>query len=244
VRAKAVVASLISFRSCEDASVAEDVVMVHGFTQTPESWAPVADRLDPPARAAAVRVASDFVTTALALDTGPATYVGYSQGGRLCLQLALDRPRVVERLVLISASPGIADANERAARRDADERLAQEIEQEGVDAFLERWLAQPLFATLPRERAGIEARRRTTAHALTQQLRALGQGVQPSNWERLGELRMPVLLIVGGLDHKYVDIAHRMAERIADARVEVIPGAGHACHLEQPERVAHLLASW
>jgi pimeloyl-ACP methyl ester carboxylesterase len=68
--------------------------------------------------------------------------------------------------------------------------------------------------------------------------------VQPSNWDRLGELRMPVLLIVGGLDTKYVDIAHRMAARIADARVEVVPNAGHACHLEQPARVVHLLASF
>ena len=172
-------------------------------------------------------------------------YVGYSQGGRLCLQLALDRPEVVHRLVLVSASPGIADDDERATRRAADERLAQEIEREGVDAFLERWLAQPLFATLPRERSGIDERRaRNTVERLTYQLRMLGQGVQPSNWDRLGELQMPVLLIAGELDTKYVDIAQRMAEHVADARVEVIPGAGHACHLEQPEHVAHLLATW
>jgi 2-succinyl-6-hydroxy-2,4-cyclohexadiene-1-carboxylate synthase len=147
--------------------------------------------------------------------------------------------------VLVSASPGIADSDERAARRAADQRLAQEIERDGVDAFLERWLAQPLFATLPGERSGIDERRAgNTVASLTSQLRVLGQGAQPSNWERLGALRMPVLLIVGGLDTKYVDIAHRMAAVIPDARVEVIAGAGHACHLERPETVAHLLASW
>jgi len=185
------------------------------------------------------------VTVAHALDHGPATYVGYSQGGRLCLQLALDRPESVSRLVLVSASPGIADDDERAGRRAADERLAQEIARDGVEAFLERWLAQPLWATLPRERSGVEERRAANSvESLTAQLRVLGQGAQPSNWERLGELRMPVLLIVGGLDTKYVDIAHRMAEQIADTQVEVLDGAGHACHLEQPERVAHLLASF
>ncbi len=173
------------------------------------------------------------------------TFVGYSQGGRLCLQLALDRPEMVQRLVLVSASPGIADGAERAARREADERLAQEIERDGVDAFLERWLAQPLFATLPRERSGIDERKaRNTVEHLTYQLRVLGQGVQPSNWDRLGELRMPVLLIAGELDTKYVDLAQRMAERIADVRVAIVPGAGHACHLEQPEHVAQLLASF
>jgi 2-succinyl-6-hydroxy-2,4-cyclohexadiene-1-carboxylate synthase len=147
--------------------------------------------------------------------------------------------------VLVSASPGIADADERAARRAADERLAQEIERDGVEAFLDRWLAQPLFATLPRERSGIDQRRAANSvNSLTAQLRVLGQGAQPSNWERLGELRVPVLLIVGGLDTKYVDLAQRMAEQIPDARVKVLPDAGHACHLEQPERVAHLLASF
>jgi 2-succinyl-6-hydroxy-2,4-cyclohexadiene-1-carboxylate synthase len=55
---------------------------------------------------------------------------------------------------------------------------------------------------------------------------------------------MPVLLLAGELDVKYVDIAHRMAERIDDVRVEIVPGAGHACHLEQPEHVAQLLASF
>jgi 2-succinyl-6-hydroxy-2,4-cyclohexadiene-1-carboxylate synthase len=166
-------------------------------------------------------------------------------GGRLCLQLALDRPEVMHRLALVSASPGLADDAERAARREADERLAQEIERDGVDAFLERWLAQPLFASLPRDRAGIEERRaHNTVETLTSQLRVLGQGAQPSNWDRLGELRMPVLLIAGERDAKYVDLAHRMADAVPRARVEVIPGAGHACHLEQPEAVAHLLTSW
>lgn len=225
--------------------MAQDLVLVHGFTQTPASWAPVIEALHLPTHTPALPDGADFVSVAGALDAGPATYVGYSQGGRLCLQLALDRPEVAQRLVLVSASPGIADDHARAVRRAADERLAQEIERDGVDAFLERWLAQPLFATLPRGRSGIDDRKAANSvEHLTTQLRVLGQGAQPSNWTRLGELRMPVLLIVGGLDTKYVDLAHRMAEAIADVRVEVVDGAGHACHLEQPERVAHLLSSF
>jgi 2-succinyl-6-hydroxy-2,4-cyclohexadiene-1-carboxylate synthase len=219
------------------------VVLVHGFTQLPASWRPLQAEIAG-TTAVAVETDADFVTAAHALDHGLATYVGYSQGGRLCLQLALDRPEVVHRLVLVSASPGIAEAGERAARRAADERLAEEIERDGVDAFLGRWLAQPLFATLPRERAGLDERRGNSVASLTHQLRRYGQGVQPSNWDRLAELRMPVLLVVGELDAKYVAIAGRMAERIPDVRVEVIAGAGHACHLEQPEQVAHLLTSF
>lgn len=224
--------------------MAADVILVPGFTQSPSSWSPITELVAAHTSPVEPAPSGDFVTAAQAVARGAATYVGYSQGGRLCLQLALDQPEVVQRLVLVSASPGIADPAERAARRASDQRLAQEIERDGVDEFLDRWLAQPLFATLPRERAGIEDRRRNPVDHLTYQLRVLGQGSQPSNWERLGELRMPVLLIVGALDTKYVDIAERMAALIPDARVEVIPGAGHACHLEHPEQVAHLLTSF
>jgi 2-succinyl-6-hydroxy-2,4-cyclohexadiene-1-carboxylate synthase len=197
----------------------------------------------------AVRVPDglDFVDTAFALGDigGRATYVGYSMGGRLCLQLALDRPECVERVALISASPGIADDHERARRLAADEQLARDIERDGVDAFLERWLAQPMFATLPPDAADVDDRTRAnTVERLTQQLRVLGQGAQPDNWPRLGELRMPVLLVAGALDAKYVDVARRMAEQIPHARVEIIDGAGHACHLERPDEVAHALTSW
>jgi 2-succinyl-6-hydroxy-2,4-cyclohexadiene-1-carboxylate synthase len=220
-------------------------VFVHGFTQTSASWEPVASRMAVAARFPQVPQAPDFVATARELDLGPAEYVGYSMGGRLCLQLALDQPETVERLVLVSASPGIADDADRAARRVDDEHLAETIERDGVDTFLERWVSQPLFATLPRDRAGIAERRAgNTVASLTHQLRVLGQGAQPSNWDRLARLVAPTLLIVGALDVKYVDIAHRMATSIPDARVEVIADAGHACHLEQPDTVAHLLASW
>src|SRR5207244_5173075 len=116
----------------------------------------------------------DFERTAYGLgDLGPARYVGYSMGGRLCLRLALDRPEVVQRLVLVSASPGIQDDGERAARRDADERLARQIERDGADVFLERWIAQPLFATLPRRIA--RAHRIHDVAVLTHQPPRLGQ---------------------------------------------------------------------
>ncbi|MGQ0803825.1 MAG: alpha/beta fold hydrolase [Actinomycetota bacterium] len=222
------------------------IVFVPGFTQTARSWDPVigALRADVETVALDVPTGLTFVDTATSVGDsgGTGTYVGYSAGGRLCLQLALDRPELVERLVLVSASPGIADATERAARRDADEQLVQEIERDGVDAFLDRWLAQPLFATLPRDAAGLDARERDPA-TLTHALRALGQGAQEPLWDRLPELRMPATLVVGSLDDKYTTIARDTARRMQAARVHVIGGAGHALHLEQPEALADVLAS-
>lgn len=223
------------------------LVVVPGFTQTAASWDPVRAHLGDDIEVVALDVPSglDFATTASAIGDrgGRAVYAGYSMGGRLGLRLALDRPDLVRGLVLISGSPGIADAGERAARRKADEELAREIEREGVDAFLERWLSQPLFESLPAEAAGLDARRAgNTVATLTHALRALGPGTQEPLWDRLGDLEPPFLPIVGSLDRKYVDIAFEMATRVGpDVHPVLIGGTGHAVHLEQPEAIASLL---
>jgi 2-succinyl-6-hydroxy-2,4-cyclohexadiene-1-carboxylate synthase len=203
-------------------------VLVHGFTQTAASWRGVLD-----GTAVDVEPQDDLWSTAawLGETAGPGEYVGYSMGGRLCLHLALARPDLVQRLVVLGAHPGLHDPGERAARREADEAWARLIEQEGVDAFLERWLAQPLFAGLrdpgPRQR---------DPDVLTRCLRRLGTGGQEPLWPRLGELAMPVLVLAGDRDDKYVDIGRHTAGAIgANAAFAVVPDAGHAAHLEQPE---------
>jgi 2-succinyl-6-hydroxy-2,4-cyclohexadiene-1-carboxylate synthase len=223
------------------------LVLVPGFTQTAASWNPVRAHLGDDIDVAALDVPTglDFVATAAALgDTGGrAVYAGYSMGGRLCLRLSLDRPDLVRALVVISASPGIADADERATRRKADEQLAREIERDGVDAFLARWLRQPLFATLPPEAAGLDARRAgTTVASLTHALRTLGSGAQEPLWDRLADLEPPFLPVAGTLDQKFVEIAFEMARAVGrDVHPALIGGAGHAVHLEQPDAVASLL---
>jgi 2-succinyl-6-hydroxy-2,4-cyclohexadiene-1-carboxylate synthase len=222
-------------------------ILVPGFTQTAASWDPIRSRLRSIREVEPLDVPTglDFAATAAAIGDagGPGLYVGYSMGGRLCLQLAVDRPDVVQALVLVSASPGIEDAAERQARRTADEELAQTIERDGVDLFLERWLAQPLFATLPPDRSGFEARRAGSSVAsLTHALRALGQGTQPPLWDRLSELEMPVVPVAGARDEKYVAIAERMADAVRTSAV-VVADAGHALHLEQPDVFATMLRS-
>lgn len=172
----------------------------------------------------------------------PASYAlaGYSMGGRLALALALRRPERVRGLVLVSASPGLAGASERAARHAADESLAERIEALGVEAFAREWAAQPLFADQPAEVAALahEDRLRRSAAGLAAQLRGLGTGVMPPLWDRLGELALPVALVVGERDAKFRALAERMAERLPDGEIVVVPGAGHAVALEAPEAVA------
>src|SRR5829696_2698723 len=229
------------------------VVLVHGFTQSLAAWGAVGERLED--RWEVVRVDLPGkggwrgVGGGLGEGGGLAgaaggvgAYMGYSLGGRVCLRLALDRPDLVRALVLVGASPGIADAGERAARRAADELLAGELERDGVAAFLDRWLAGPLFATLPAEAAGRAERLANTAEGLASALRRLGTGAQEQLWDRLGGLRPPVLLVAGELDPKFTDLARRMAAAIGPAaRVAIVPGAGHAVHLERPAATAALI---
>jgi 2-succinyl-6-hydroxy-2,4-cyclohexadiene-1-carboxylate synthase len=240
------------------------VVLVHGFTQTLASWGPLADRLrahwqvvrvDLPGHGGSDAVRADLPEAARLLAAGSAAYLGYSLGGRVCLRLALDRPDLVGALVLVGASPGIAAAGERAERRAADEALARELERDGVAAFLDRWLAGPLFATLPAGRSGRAERLGNSAAGLAAALRLLGVGAQEPLWARLPRLAAPVLLVAGELDGKFAELAGRMAAAIGPrARVALVPGAGHAAHLEQPERFgdlverfleeAHATAAW
>jgi 2-succinyl-6-hydroxy-2,4-cyclohexadiene-1-carboxylate synthase len=167
------------------------------------------------------------------------TLCGYSMGGRIAMALAMRVPDRVERLVLISASPGLANDGERAARRGADEALAERIEAIGVAAFARAWATQPLFAGQSREVAAAAHadRLRRSAEHHAAQLRGLGTGVMPPLWERLGELTMPVSVLVGERDKKFRIIAEQMGFPTV-----VVPGAGHTVHLEAPAAVAAHLA--
>ena len=232
------------------------LVLVHGFTQTMRSWdrlaVPLAEtfqvvRVDLPGHGGSDAVEMSFEETAAAIGDagGTATYVGYSMGGRLCLRLAVDRPDLVQALVLVGASPGIADDTERAARREADEALAADIERVGTAAFLERWLAQPMFATLHPQPEDLVARLANTPKGLATALRRLGTGVQGPLWDRLGELKMPVLAVTGQDDARYGQVAEEMARAIGvNAQVVALAGARHAAHLERPISFHRLLAAF
>jgi 2-succinyl-6-hydroxy-2,4-cyclohexadiene-1-carboxylate synthase len=236
--------------------MAPTVVFLHGFTHTGRSWQPVIAALAERYTSVAddIRGHGDasgrvpvsleaVIDDVLAAAPGRFTLVGYSMGGRIALHVALAAGDRVERLVLIGASPGIADDAARAARRRADEELADEVEHSSIEAFARRWAQTPVLAGLPP--AVLEAahadRLRSTPAGLARALRGLGTGALPSLWDRLGELSMPVVLAVGERDEKFRAIAAEMSRGISGAQVVVVPGAGHAVHLEAPDAIAALL---
>jgi len=169
----------------------------------------------------------------------PFHLLGYSMGGRLALYIALHYPDSIASLTLESASPGLATAEARQQRRQHDNTLADRIEREGVPAFVDFWEQLSLWESQQQlsveTRTALRDRRlKNDPSGLADSLRGMGTGVQPSLWPRLGELFMPVPLIVGALDHKFVAIAQEMAAAMADVRLDVVAGAGHTVHLERP----------
>jgi 2-succinyl-6-hydroxy-2,4-cyclohexadiene-1-carboxylate synthase len=175
---------------------------------------------------------------------GRGTYIGYSMGGRVCLHAALAHPSEVQRVVLIGATPGIEDPDERHRRRAADEALADRIEAIGVDAFLAEWLTNPLFAGLSAEAADVADRRRNTALGLVSSLRTSGTGTQEPLWGRLAEIQRPVLLLVGERDAKFTAIAERMDAALPTSDLRVIRDAGHSVHLERPAATVTAILDW
>lgn len=161
---------------------------------------------------------------------------GYSMGGRLALYLALRHPQRVERLLLESASPGLATEKERAARRAADREKAQRLETGDLREFVEDWYRQPLFVTLARDESllqrTVEVRLENDPRELARSLRAMGTGVQPSLWKEWPGLKMSTLAVVGEEDEKFIEISHRMATLSPTVQTVNVTGAGHNVHTE------------
>ena len=232
------------------------LALVHGFTQTGRCWGPVAEDLrrdhelvlvDAPGHGRSSDVEADLAEAGrLVADVaGPATYLGYSMGGRIALHTALERPSVVRRLVLVGATAGIESETERSTRIAEDEARARRIEEIGVEAFIDEWLALPLFAGLDRSAACVGERLTNSVAGLASSLRHAGAGTQVPSWDRLHELDMPVLVVAGALDHKFVAIGERLTRGIGgNATFATVAQAGHTAHLERPDAFLALLRAW
>ena len=223
------------------------LLLLHGFTATGRSWDPVRRLLDaqryPDVLAPELRAPSIPAQVDALHQDEPYALAGYSMGGRIALHLALAQPDRVKRLVLVSTTAGIEDPREREERRAADDRLAAEIERDGVEAFARRWARGPLFADQPPEVAAAahEDRLRWDALELAATLRAMGTGAMEPIWHRLGELTMPAVVLAGERDAKFRALGEQLAASLPAGELRVVEGAGHALHLERPEAVAAAL---
>jgi 2-succinyl-6-hydroxy-2,4-cyclohexadiene-1-carboxylate synthase len=243
----------------EDHGSGTPLVLLHGFTGSSASWSPVIHDLARTRWVVAIDIIGhgasgaprdlsryvfeqalrDLAEVTTQFGIARAAWLGYSMGGRLALGMAVDHPQRVSSLILVSATAGIQHEAERLQRAEADQELARRIEETGIETFVHEWERLPIWEsqrTLPAEVLQFQRdiRLRNRAVGLANSLRGMGQGAQPSYWDRLDEIDVPVLLMAGALDRKFVGIAGQMGVRVAGAQLSVVPDAGHAVHLERP----------
>ncbi len=246
------------------------IVALHGFTGGGGDFAPLAEALpeykwvtptlpghapdltakgasgDDCTLAASLRFLEGVVTQQ---PGTPLILLGYSLGGRLALRYALAQPGRLAALVLIGASPGIENAEERASRRVDDEKLAEKILRDGTPAFIADWQNRPLIASqknLPAAwRAEMQERRlRLRKEGLAASLRGFGQGAVEPVLHQMSKLKMPVLLCSGAEDEKYIEATRAMHAHCPSSELSIVPQAGHLAHLENRDAFATTLRAF
>src|SRR5690625_4319625 len=175
--------------------------------------------------------------------------LGYSLGGRTALSFAQYFPNQVKSLILESASPGLKTEAERKTRREQDDKLAEKIKEEGIEAFVNKWENIPLFTSQKNLPKTIQNRIRKERLSqkktgLGNSLVYMGTGRQPSWWDQLQSLTIPVLLIVGELDVKFVQINQTMHHLLKHSTIQCVPNAGHAVHIEQVEKFDKIIGDF
>jgi 2-succinyl-6-hydroxy-2,4-cyclohexadiene-1-carboxylate synthase len=231
------------------------LVVLHGFTGAASNWQPffkswgqhfevIAPDLighgktDAPTDAERYTMdqgAKDLADLLSHLGVKRAHVLGYSMGGRLALTFAVRYPDCTSSLILESSSPGLMTEQERQDRIERDEKLADRIEQYGVEAFVNEWEKLPLFSTQTKEvRERLRMQRLdNSACGLANSLRGMGTGAQTPLWGELDTLKIPVRLVVGERDRKFCNIAEDMGRRLPNAEIVKAQHAGHAVHVEQ-----------
>jgi 2-succinyl-6-hydroxy-2,4-cyclohexadiene-1-carboxylate synthase len=244
----------------------EPLLLLHGFSGAASTWDAIAVDLagdfqlvaidllghggsDAPPDKPSYRmdaVAADIISLLGQLSLAPPNLLGYSMGGRLALFLALRYPTLIRSLILESASPGVSDPQARAQRRQHDNVLAEKIEARGIAWFVDYWEKLPLWASQSDERIRQQRSQRLANNplGLANSLRAMGTGAQPNLWGALPRLELPSCLIVGERDAKFRRINQAMRAALPNARLSVIPAAGHNTHLENPAAFCRVLRSF
>jgi 2-succinyl-6-hydroxy-2,4-cyclohexadiene-1-carboxylate synthase len=242
------------------------ITLLHGFTQARRSWREVISKMPagwkwivPDLRGhgetqtrqgslcSMEACTEDLVAMWDELGVERTHLAGYSMGGRLALHVAARRPDRVLSLLTIGAHAGL-DEDAREGRRRGDEGLAERIEKEGIEAFVDYWGALPLFAGLQRRGPSYVAQVRAErlqnhVAGLACSLRGMGAGTMEPVWNELGQVTLPCTFVAGQQDHGYVASARRLAATVRNGKLEIVPRAGHAVHQERPDAFARLLAS-
>ncbi|MBF2640162.1 2-succinyl-6-hydroxy-2,4-cyclohexadiene-1-carboxylate synthase [Listeria welshimeri] len=223
----------------EHFSIVAPDLLGHGKTDSPDEIA----------RYSIERIVDDLVTILQELKIMQCFVLGYSMGGRVATAFASAHPEMVRGLFLVSSSPGLAQKDLQESRVQADNRLADMLESEGIRSFVDYWEKLALFASQKvlsdelKKRIRLE-RLAQNPNGLAMSLRGMGTGKQPSYWNHLADFTFPVLLMTGSLDEKFEKIAQEMQQLLPNSTHVTVQNAGHAVYLEQPNIFLSQLTNW
>ena len=222
---------------------------LHGFFRAKEDWQDLWAFLSPhilctacdlPGHGSSPAIADNYLEI-LAREIRASILVGYSLGGRLALQLAAMNPEAYSHVIILSAHPGLLDADENRARLVRDREWANQLKQGGIEVFLREWYAQPLFSSLQKRpellQQLLEKRKLQDAHKMADVLMKLSLGHQ----ERITAFHPRTLFLYGDADEKYQKIYSALPKDVA---VRCIENSGHTVHMENPMRCAQCILEW
>jgi pimeloyl-ACP methyl ester carboxylesterase len=146
---------------------------------------------------------------------------GLSLGGYLSLAFHLAHPERVRALLLFDTGPGYKNPKARETWNRGALRMAREFETHGLSA-------------LP---GGAEVRISThrSAEGLARAARGTLAQFDSQVAESLGDIRVPTLVLAGALDEPFLAATDYMAARIPNAAKVLVPGAGHAANIDEPQ---------
>lgn len=243
------------------------ILFLHGFLGRKEDWNEIISSLSTDFRSIATDLpghgenhpgndrsytmsgcAGTIMTLLDDLNLPDVRLVGYSMGGRLALYLAVNHPGRFSRVVIESASPGLREKPERSQRVKQDEELAERILHQPAAEFIHDWYNQPLFAGLQDHREQLRRivsdRQNYRPEGLIRSLRGMGTGAQPSLWNSLGKLSVPICFIAGEDDEKFMRTGREMADLCPSSRLHIIRGSSHVVHMERPIEFAKVVRSF
>jgi len=246
----------------------ETLIFLHGFTGSAKDWKKTAELIDDRFSKIAVDLIGHGKSdTPIEIDKysassknsqlldvmnhftkGKVILLGYSMGGRAALSFAVNHPEKIKVLILESTSAGIEDPAEREERVKYDEELAEFIETNSVENFIDHWMNLEIFGTQKRFSNDLLQKLRmekmqNSSIGLAQSLRGFGIGMMPYLGNKLSLLDFPVLLITGELDSKFTQINQELVNKFPSAHHQIIQNAGHNVHLEETGKFAET-ANW
>jgi 2-succinyl-6-hydroxy-2,4-cyclohexadiene-1-carboxylate synthase len=254
-----VISNLNLFHYYVSGSTVKPVILfLHGFLGTANDWHEVISALSPHYYCLAVDLpghgqtkitgdgtsytiktcATGIIDILRHLNMDSCYMVGYSMGGRLALYLAVTYPKIFHKVVLESASPGLKTRTERKHRWLHDLHLAQQLQCDSLQLFLNSWYQQPIFNSMRKHRDFsnlLEKRLHQDGKQLAHALRGMSVAKEKPLWNKLRKIKLPILLITGALDFKFSEIMQEMHHLLPQAELQIVEECGHNVHFENPD---------